>query len=68
VRYGNHIDRSSGVVLAGWWGLGILSLAQQLAPAGHQKGTRLLVNGVVTLTGQVISQSKRAQAEKIAAG
>ena len=33
---GNYIDRSSGCVLARRWGLGILPLAQQLAPSWCQ--------------------------------
>jgi len=74
VRYGNLIDRSSGVVLAGWWGLGILSLAQQLAPAGHQKGTRRLLVASLLPRGKQEdccadqSETNRDQSEGVADG
>jgi hypothetical protein len=34
-RHGNHLDRTSRCIFARWWGLGILSLSQELAPPEH---------------------------------
>jgi uncharacterized protein YjbJ (UPF0337 family) len=48
-RHGNHIDRYSRCVFAGRWGLGILSLAQELTDPGAVKKTRFTSERLVSL-------------------
>jgi hypothetical protein len=52
VKHGTPIDRSCGVIFARRWGLGILSLAQELAPASRSGSTQMArMRGMDMLSG-----------------